>query len=140
MSDLNIALLDKIATWLEGGAQHVDANGAPIQFDMSTGLTACGSSCCIAGAAVQFSEVWEDFRVLGEYDGDEDELPWDKTFDQAAETLGVTLDVADALFLPHSVEGGSLQDYTDPAWAARVIRGLIATGEVDWAAHKEHSA
>lgn len=53
---MNIELIDRLIDWLEGGAPHTDLDGNLLEFDMSAWQvkTDCGTSCCLAGAAVQF--------------------------------------------------------------------------------------
>ena len=109
---MNKRRLGVIARWLEAGAPH--KNGVH-GFSMRELFQAgdCGTTCCISGAAHEF---WPD---------DEGPTPY---FGQAQ--LGLTFEQAVRLFEP---EGFSTGKYDSPAWGARVIRKLIATGEVDWA-------
>lgn len=140
---MNKERLTAIAEWLEGGALHSDVN-----FDMSTGLipydrdnaahNGCGTTCCLAGAAVQFfNPTWIEERKQFEkkhmrYD-DSDELSWAAVRCEAANLLDLDEDTAICLFSPVSVGPyGDYDSYQNPAWAARVVRNLIATGEVDW--------
>jgi hypothetical protein len=148
--------LEEIATWLEGGAKHES-----ITFDMAKGifvrtnveipasevdLTACSTSCCIAGAAVEFAhkdDVGYLHKLLdgGEVDRDAEghdgyQGVWGIISHEAMELLDLDYDTANQLFRPDEYGNGpygELEPYSDPAWAARVIRKLIATGEVDWA-------
>ena len=147
---MNIELLTKIAEWLEGGAKH-----QTMQFDMTTGITfneeefdpddatECQSSCCIAGAAVQFHGETQGL-VDTMFEQDEQleggEMPWWMVREKAADALGLDRLVARGLFDPANYDEngrevfglGRLSEYNDPAWAARVIRKLIATGNIDW--------
>ncbi len=141
---MNIDRLIYLAEWLEGGAKH-----KTITFDMSSGvsyeidededysiesLNKCNTSCCIAGAATQFFNkpkalLEEQIKKegLGEFLG-EPEIDWGIIQNEATELLGLEYKQSCALFRP----GKYLKDYNDPAWAARVIRGLIDSGKVDW--------
>jgi hypothetical protein len=135
---LNKLLLGKIARWLEAGAPEVselDLRG----FDMNNWRYTvdqngrrwyskedgpkCGTQCCIAGAAVQFdnpkARVPEGHPIAN----------------RATKLLGMTDDAAAVLFTPNGfteTTGVEALRDVDTAWAARVIRKLIKTGEVDW--------
>lgn len=156
---MNIERLTRLAEWLEGGAMHHRIN-----FDMNKGisieevpptveeLSACGTSCCIAGAAVQFFD--EDFDEwlrgmiaptddeLEAVAGTETEVGWYSVLVKARRLLELSEKQAESLFEPHArhdrfTDRGDLAYYNDPDWAARVIRNLIATGAVDWEGTKE---
>lgn len=111
---MNIDRLTTIAEWLEAGAPRRDGVDG---FDMRAWrdpFASCGTTCCIAGAAVEFfgnggrdDIAYTAARLLGL-----EELPWMR------------------LFIP-AFRKARIGDIT-PAWAARCIRKLIATGEVDW--------
>lgn len=150
---MNTERLTYLAEWLEGGATHKG-----FRFDMATGLKMivdeaynpddpehnfCETQCCIAGATVQFFGVFDGYNLTPDdvlEDGfwrDDDpihtvasEQGWDSTFEHAQELLDLSYQQATALFLPG--EGTGLSQFNDPAWAARTIRHLIATGVVDW--------
>lgn len=152
---MNIERLTAIALWLEGGAQH-----EYITFDMQTGITvttrgmrptdihACATSCCIAGYAVmQFNEPQALLEAKLEAtpwvaECDKFDLPFFNSFEpnalsvlnEAEKVLDLERVVAKQLFCPHDFDGPSkrLRDYSDPAWAARTIRLLIAIGKVSW--------
>lgn len=116
---MDIERLNIIAEWLEAGAPHKDGVDG---FDMLSFIeeTPCGTTCCIGGAAIQFF-------------GDSDTSFPD---DHAQALLGLDSDVADMLFYGGMTWDGRgeavpLEDIT-PAWAARCIRKLMETGEVDW--------
>jgi len=114
---MNIERLTVICEWLEAGAPHKDGVDG---FDMRALVryTPCGAVCCIAGAASQF------FGGKGE-----------SFFIQAANLLELDCKTAERLFYAFngSPEEGRIDPATiTPAWAARCIRKLIATGEVDW--------
>lgn len=141
---MNKVRLIEIAEWLEGGAKH-----ANIKFDMQKGLViteealaaedpvACGTVCCIAGAAVAFNrDVINKHRLFGElnyYARDENgeytkrEVNWERVREQGRDALGLTDTQASQLFMPPY-----LSKHNDPARAARVVRKLIKTGKVDW--------
>ena len=152
---MNTERLAVLAEWLEKGAPH-----ERITFDMCRGIgfsislasvyyhalngnpaNACKTSCCIAGSAVQFfGDVAELVAKLDEYEVFcfENNMPFDDVHNAAAELLGLDEDQSYYLFTPHIEETehpyDSLAYYDKPAWAARVIRNLIATGIVDWRA------
>lgn len=147
---MNIALLTKIAEWLEAGGHHVDEKGLPVTFNMAKGLAfdvedneytasandyeGCGAVCCIAGAAIQFSNP--RFLTPDVVARETGEAEWGRISAAAADTLGLDLSTAYRLFDPPRYNalfrGQELSDFNDPAWAARVIRHLLATGDVDW--------
>lgn len=150
---MNVPRLLEIATWLADGAKH-----SKVVFNMQTGvsfepaafdkknLSDCQTSCCIAGAAVQFfdstwlSAFFAKQLAEGEIDADDPELPFYGTtgvFGQAQELLDLTNGQAEALFTPGGRFAMSFEEYNDPAWAARTVCYLIATGKADWSATKE---
>ncbi|MBS7457714.1 hypothetical protein [Coralloluteibacterium stylophorae] len=158
---MNLDRLDTLARWLEDGAKH-----ERITFDMTKGIaikttelfdpekpTECGSSCCIAGAAVQFfgdlsdldpymvARRLEEERRYGDDAEEEVQFRWGDIMDDAAELLGLTPGQARALFEPgmHPIWPYTYEEYNDPAWAARTIRHLMATGEVSWAATEKQA-
>lgn len=159
---MNTERLEEIARWLEGGAPH-----AGVTFKMNTGISldlssleelsvpaaaeavnSCGTACCIAGAAVQFFGTDYTTVLIGYAEAalnraDDDDIAdvlrwidneasWGDIREEAAELLG--LDNND-LFYAKPFE---MKD-VDAAWAARTIRHLLATGEVDWVATKQEN-
>lgn len=152
---MNKKRLAEIATWLEGGAKHERLN-----FDMAKGifvrtdeevpldqvdLSKCSTSCCIAGAAVEFAhpnDVGYLHSLLAGGEADSDDAGnsgyqgvWGMISDEARELLDLDYSTANELFRPDEYGNGpygDLESYSNPAWAARVIRKLIKTGEVDW--------
>lgn len=115
---MNIDKLIEIAEWLEAGAPHYKGvDGFDMQHFIQT-EPSCGTTCCIAGAAVQFSleKPVEDALDLVSHKSEVE--------DMAADILGIDSLVSGDLFY------GEFD--ADPAWAARCIRNLIATGTVDW--------
>lgn len=140
-STLNIAALSRVAKWLEAGAPHTATpSGPPVTgFDMSRGVAiddaGCGTVCCIAGAACQFEGVTNAgvAGMLAADEGDWRELGWWGVADQAQEILGLTSEQADSLFMPDGHATGQADGRPlTAALAARVIRHLIATGDVNW--------
>lgn len=149
---MNIERLTAIAEWLENGAPHVRfdmSKGFAIEVDPNDVTNVCGTSCCLAGAAVQFFDAPKEKteELLTEVKDNEDleddnyfvEYEWENIFNEAMQLLGLDHETAYALFRPDNGYGG-LDRFNDPAWAARTIRHLIATGEVDWAATKEDAS
>lgn len=135
--------LEKVADWLERGAPHVDVNGRSLDnFNMNFAVMTggCGTSCCVAGAVVQF----EGLGVLRE-DGS---LLFDSSWTgPGADTLATEfLDISKAdaqrLFMPWENDefnsngylASNAEPFSDIAVAARVIRTYLATGEIDWEA------
>lgn len=149
---MNIDRLTKLAEWLEAGAPH-----ERIRFDMREGiafdpeqfsprdLANCGTSCCLAGAAVQFfgsaQRLSDDGALWGHFSG-VPKLGWPDVRDEAMELLNLESPVADDLFQPIGVadfDDEYLWFFNDPARAAATVRKLIATGEVDWGFDPEAS-
>lgn len=126
---MNITRLTTIAEWLEAGAPHRDGVGG---FDMRTFLNPlndCGTTCCIAGAAIQFFGDQSAREVLsrGRF-----------VAPTATAILGLSEGSAKSLFFGFAINGDiiDLREVT-VAWAARCIRKLIATGVVDWEGTRE---
>lgn len=127
---MNIDRLTEIADWLDQGAPE---KAHVTKFDMANFIedagkpnSGCGTACCIAGAAIQFSRAipFESYsQAMESTDLDEGFV------DEAASILDLEIDQAEALFYARNT--GDLRSIS-PAWAARCIRKLIATGEVDW--------
>ncbi len=118
---MNIERLIEIAEWLEAGAPH---KGNVHGFSMESFERydpKCGTVCCIAGAANQFFGA----RLANDPCTGREDL-------SAADLLGLDGEDRYVLFFPP--EGWS---QITPAHAARVIRKLIATGEVDWKSTKD---
>lgn len=165
---LNLERLDALAKWLEAGAPH-----DKLVFDMNVGIVyrvpldvdevapnACKTSCCIAGAAVQFfGEQQDDGKPplwnTASWDIDETsgcelfQVPWYDVKQEASSLLfGPEPDdeeeyakykrLTRALFNPDTVyDFVRLPDFSDSKWAARTVRRLMETGEVDWRATAE---
>lgn len=131
------AALERVAEWLENGAQHVvvDATGREIGFfDMEYGAqeTQCGTACCIAGAVYQFE------GLTGKFPGSPDFFA--EIGPQAKALIKGGLpsnededDALDALFVPWDFfDHDAIDEFSSPQRAAKVIRHLLATGIVDW--------
>ena len=153
---LNIPALERVAAWLEAGAPESANHG--LKFDMGDTLCVtlskdatadnwCGTTCCIAGAAIAFERpdyVAMNIRSSAALWGDDEEGDEVDVLDPARDLLGLTEDQADTLFIPWNCDRSDQQEAVpapwessiSPAWAARTIRHLIATGEVDWKATK----
>lgn len=125
LKPIHKARLAVLADWLEAGGESPH-----IKFGMYTYLTfldkngnetpdkdeACGSICCMAGALAQTF-------------GDRMAMRKGTSIMQCAREL-VGMNALDAmeLFVPSMLD---LRAVT-PRQAARVVRHLIATGEIDW--------
>ncbi len=139
---MNKRRLAGIARWLERGAK---AKKNVVKFDMSNGVMfqgphdatledkfSCGTACCIAGAAVMFyNKPLELARESYAYAG----ISWTSVRAEAYKLLDLDSDRGYQLF--YGIGGIGACSSVSPAWAARVIRKLIATGEVDWAGTRE---
>lgn len=155
MTTMNVERLLYLADWLAAGAPH---KGKVKGFNISVGVQAtsgdtpaCGTVCCIAGAATQFFNDEEGYLVDQAFSeiryGDTGEAPWDEVFEEAQELLGLTHDQATALFVPVGTDrpgsiygyGGDWDDFNDPFLAAKVVRNLAATGEVNWDIEEENA-
>jgi hypothetical protein len=97
---LNIPLLNTIIDWLAAGAPHTPAG---FGFDLDKGIfrtfdedasEGCGTTCCIAGAAIAFSDP--NYMQLVPECGDE--ADWGKVQRRAAKLLGINGKAAMSLF------------------------------------------
>ena len=104
---MNIELLLEIRDWLSAGAPEYQG----FSFDMDVAIS--GSSVCIGGAALIFSDI--DYTPDGLHD--------------AARLLGLDWDTAHRLFYPW---GYFDVDHVSPSLAAKTIDHLIETGEVQY--------
>ena len=131
------------------------------EFGQDFEPNSCATACCVAGAAVEFfmpekatallDGVRENLRTrIGvDFDEESDVLEWKRDaqagWDEVSNTAQALLDLSDKqahmLFKPadsseeHEYETDEFDDltnYTDPAWAARVIRRGVATGDFNW--------
>lgn len=111
---MNKRRLIAIAKWLEAGAKPRDGIAG---FSMAEYFAEneCGTTCCIAGAALAFF-------------GDSCQ-PGMRSY-RAAVLLGLDIHQADDLFFAAHAKVGLYA--IDAPWAARCIRKLIETGKVDW--------
>ena len=122
--------LRPVLDWLENGAPHIKSTknkNIKITFDMNSFENdegECGTACCIAGAAYQFSS---DMRK---------ELPGVDTRDacnscySVGQWLGLSEEDSKELFLP----SGLYVHYGDisAAQAAETLRHFLDTGEIVW--------
>lgn len=131
---MNVERCEILAAWLEAGGDKRLTPIGEIEFNMGSfyepqaahndNLAHCGTTCCIGGAAVAFFVVKERWDVKGQFH-----------MHSGAEALGLSFDQADALFYP---VWNDRFDFPVPyenisaAWGARVIRYMIATGDIDW--------
>ena len=147
---MNTARLAQIAAWLEAGGWD-GVRG----FDMRASIgfndmdphnparhIAKEHYCSIDGAAVSlFGDLENAATSCEESSAGGWYVDEGYSLRAAQELLGLNHDTAIALFLPSvtkrwdgaPMRGPDIDDFNDPAWAARVIRKLIATGAVDWA-------
>lgn len=134
---MNTNLLDRIACWLEAGGKE---DGRVFHMGVGFWNSGCRTVCCVAGAACDFvgavprefympasrdpdSGIWSDAGMIGL------DYSWGSIAVKARDLLGLDDITADELFEPDSTDEG--KEFT-PAWAARCIRKLMATGVVDW--------
>lgn len=147
ISEQGVKALEKVITWLEAGAPHVEiAEGVEIDvFDMECSVDTdydfgdtCGTACCIAGAVCQF-------EMLGMNKRDKDNsLPWYSSsragtigvLEITTEYLGISEEDAEPLFIPFDY-GIEPEVYNNPKHAAKVVRKFIDTGIVDWELDEE---
>jgi hypothetical protein len=111
---------DELLAWLDAGAPETPSAryGDPvIGFRMDTFDDAddsgCGTVCCIAGFVAR-KYLHADFIGI------------------TAQNLGIPWQAADELCIPMSEIEPRPINTRDTAWAARTIRHLFETGEVDW--------
>lgn len=145
---MNVELLTNIAEWLEAGAPEAyHGFGFDMRWWKMTGdamdpfgdesRETCGTTCCIAGAAIELSGVMSGFSE------------WTNGADceyVARSVLGLTEEQAQSLFDPWLddyrnrpnpmamllFDEAGIRQPINPRAAAKVVRHLIATGEVDW--------
>jgi hypothetical protein len=142
MTGVNLPLLDKVAKWLEAGAPHtvIYDDVVVAGFDMDVGIASnvnednfdqygdwnggeapgCGTTCCIAGAVIQFGSVPVQVNAGKEY-------PWYGVLEGAIMALNIEPLDAERLFKPER-----MGRYSDPVKVAVVLRHFMVTGEVDW--------
>ena len=147
---MNTTRLAKIAEWLEAGGWD-GVRGFDIRESLAfSKMDPCSPRdylsqedhyCAIEGAAVSlFGDIENVASTCKESpDGGWIADEW-AVIVEAASVLGLDIDTAVALFLParrinysgQITRSVNIDTYNDPAWAARVIRKLIAVGVVDW--------
>lgn len=137
-----IKAIEKVIQWLDAGAQHVDASTGRVidKFNMSHAVSkqTCGTSCCIAGAVVQFEGL--DTFPLSENAPDVaafyDQGDSKGVASVVTEYLGLDEESANRLFLPwgerHNDEWLPEMVFSVPANASAVLNRLLVTGEVVW--------
>ena len=138
---MNREKLEVLAQWLEAGAPH--QNNVD-KFDMREGIRVdgCGTTCCIAGAAVQFFGNGEaEVMYAGAFERYNErgvgkvpfypDSPGERTvMSFGAELLDLTDKQASELFTPSQYEYD--WDKITPAHAATAIRNFLKTGEINW--------
>lgn len=125
---MNIERLETIAEWLEVDAPHTDGShgfnmdGFLVDNSVDYAGRDCGTVMCIGGAAVQFFGNTSHYSVEHE----------------AAFLLDLDKEQSSQLFYPEGLrqhfEDDLGWDWNEikPQDAAKVIRHLIKTGEVNW--------
>lgn len=117
--------LEEVALWLEQDSEYKGVSG----FDMEDWVdveTACGTTCCIGGAIIEFNREAAQKIRQRLLDGN----LFDNEETIAAELAGLNEFTAHSLFFPFGILGGWQATREQ---GAKVIRHLLATGEVDWA-------
>lgn len=152
---MNKRRLAHIARWLEAGGVH-----KYVTFDILKGVAfkeirindveggmACGTTCCIAGAACYFfndvpkmvKNFWSRDVCSLEH-GCNREIGWGIVSNEAKALLDLDEVTATRLFEPWvalCTTQAERSQFNNAAWAARVIRKLIKTGKVDWEGCRE---
>lgn len=156
--------LTPVLEWLERGGEHVDEKGKILKFDMSnfseefypqdeefTGQ-ACGTACCIAGAALQFNKhlfTEEELALVDDF------VHYDAIL-EVAKRIGMTRQTAAKLFYASDSDVSSetkFYNYMDvgnmifregdntpvrslwhlkPEHAVVALKGYLKTGRVTW--------
>lgn len=112
-----------IAEWLERGGDAIKDKGiGGFDMDMWQLERSCGTICCIGGSvAMFFPDVYRHFMAT-----DPEAL---EHVSPAGKALGLTEEQEQDLFFEYESPDDNPVTAED---AAKVIRHLIATGEVDW--------
>lgn len=135
---MNVELLARIAEWLEAGG-YDDKHG----FNMACGVVRkddtsapghdCHTMCCIAGYAVMMfcnTTASAALRMDWELRAPGNTLSWVvDVLPLARQVLDLDQKTADDLFTPPGYDDWGVWP---PERAARMIRHLIDTGEVNW--------
>tara|TARA_R110002020_G_scaffold176317_1_gene368518 strand:- start:1467 stop:1940 length:474 start_codon:yes stop_codon:yes gene_type:complete len=129
--------MDRVIAWLAAGAQHhTFANGTDLTgFHFENWLghpedNTCGTTGCIAGAAVQFAtEGAHSIKVGTSYNIVTAEQEFDNFGQYAADHLGLTDDEKKLLFYPFDLEDFQLADMGYPYFKA--LRPP-ACGQLEW--------
>ena len=114
--------LEETALWLEAGApeRHFNMNRL-LDVHGTVDTNWCGTECCIAGYVVT---RWADPKRV-----------WDIEA-TAAKLLGITPQVADALFYPKDMQTDeqvpSSWDEITPAQAAQAVRNVMKYNDPKW--------
>jgi hypothetical protein len=115
---MNVEKLLAYADRIEGlthAPYSVDEEG----FNMGNFVRGCGTPSCIAGWVVFWEEACSP-----------EDLPTFNVEGVAREALGLTEDQSEDLF--YGIGAGCLLAEITPQRAARAMRSLANTGEVDW--------
>lgn len=129
--------VEKAIDWLEAGAPHINLEGSGLTLlglDMNEGIAwedrGCGTTCCIAGAIVEFYDPYEVATLVNsEYNSVfQDNLPF---YDVESKAYKIVFgedgedkrkgDVLRPLFFAHELYGFD----GDPKVAAEMLRKVI---------------
>lgn len=135
VSVMNYDLIEELLSWLRDPNPNPNPN---LQFDMSSWQveTDCGTSCCLAGAAVQFADPDFAAEQLRYEDGVDERLD-SKTPERAAELLGLDARTAQLLFMPWDEQGLNYDSFAllydlSPKGAIHALTTLRDTGTPQW--------
>jgi hypothetical protein len=103
--------------WIE----HTGYHDLPEGITIAEVMIDCGTVACIAGWATVLARPNEPYSAIID------------EFSLAAEYLDLEYFIAKSLFTPSCTTDEGTQAYdADPKQAAKVVRHLAETGEVDW--------
>lgn len=128
---MNREALEEIRDWLRAGTPEKSGiTGLDMRTFVSRDLTHdCGTTCCIAGAAIQFDRVRKGLPICKTGIDLANDSSGYTISDNARKILGISPEKAEILFFGDTLI--SLYDIT-PEWAANCIDHFLETGEVNW--------